>query len=215
MPVEQGDFVEIEYTAKLKEDNQVFDTTNVDEAKKANIYNENTKYEPVIICVGEKQIVRGIDERLVGKEAGNFTFELTPDEAFGRKDPAQIQMIPSLKFAQQNVKPFPGLQLNVDGRIGIVKLVTGGRILVDFNHPLAGKPIVYEISLKRVITDLKEKVEAVLKFFNIPGQVAVEEKTAKITLPTELPEQAANPLKATIKRLTKVEDVSFEVKKSS
>jgi len=215
MPVEQGDFVEIEYTAKLKEDNQVFDTTNVDEAKKANIYNENTKYEPVIICVGEKQIVRGIDERLVGKEAGNFTFELTPDEAFGRKDPAQIQMIPSPKFAQQNVKPFPGLQLNVDGRIGIVKLVTGGRILVDFNHPLAGKPIVYEISLKRVITDLKEKVEAVLKFFNIPGQVAVEEKTAKITLPTELPEQAANPLKATIKRLTKVEDVSFEVKKSS
>ena len=212
MPIEKGNFVEIAYTGKLKEDGLVFDTTHADIAKEANIHDEQTSYGPVIICVGERQIVEGVDDALVGREAGNFERDIAPEKAFGRKDPSQIQMIPTQKFAQQKVKPFPGLQLNVDGRRGTVKIVTGGRILVDFNHPLAGKAVHYEISVKRIVHGTQEQVEAVLKMFRLPGEVAIEEKKATITLPQALPEQASTPICETIKRLVKLDDVVFAVK---
>jgi len=212
MPIEKGNFVEITYTGKLKEDGQVFDTTHVDVAKEANIHDEQASYGPVIICVGERQIVEGVDDALVGREAGNFEMDIAPEKAFGRKDPSQIQMIPTQKFAQQKVKPFPGLQLNVDGRRGTVKIVTGGRILVDFNHPLAGKAVHYEVSVKRIVHGTQEQVGAVLKMFRLPGEVAIEEKKATITLPQALPEQASTPIGETIKRLVKLDDVVFAVK---
>ena len=212
MPIEKGNFVEIAYTGKLKEDGQVFDTTHADVAKEANIHDEQASYGPVIICVGERQIVEGVDDALVGREAGNFEMDIEPEKAFGRKDPSQIQMIPTQKFAKQNVKPFPGLQLNVDGRIGTVKIVTGGRILVDFNHPLAGKAVHYEVSVKRIVKGTQEQVEAVLKMFRLPGEVAIEEKKVTITLPQALPEQASTPIGETIKRLVKLDEVAFAVK---
>jgi len=212
MPIEKGNFVEITYTGKLKEDGQVFDTTHVDVAKEANIHDEQASYGPVIICVGERQIVEGVDDALVGREAGNFEMDIEPEKAFGRKDPSQIQMIPTQKFAKQNVKPFPGLQLNVDGRIGTVKIVTGGRILVDFNHPLSGKAVHYEVSVKRIVKGTQEQVEAVLKMFRLPGEVAIEEKKVTITLPQALPEQASTPIGETIKRLVKLDEVAFAVK---
>ena len=214
MPVEKGDFVEIEYTGRLKENNQVFDTTKADVAKEADIFNENARYEPVIICVGENQIVKGVDEALIGKEAGNFTIDLVPEKAFGRKDPSQIQMIPGAKFRDQKIQPFPGLQLNVDGRLGTVKIVAGGRIMVDFNHPLSGKPVSYEVSLKRIVKETKEKIEAVLKMFSLIGEISVTENKATITMMQQLPDQVTNPLKETIKRLVKLDEVTFTVKET-
>ena len=213
MPIKIGDFVELTYTAKLKGNNEVFDTTDEQIAKNANIYNEKARYGPAIICVGERHIVPGVDEALVGKDAGNFTVDLPSDKAFGRKDPSLIQMIPSSKFSQQNIQPFPGLQLNVDGKIGVVKVAAGGRILVDFNHPLAGKEVSYDVSIKRMVTDVKEQVEAVLNILQLSNyQVAVEDQKVTITLEQELPEQVAHPLITALKRMTKLDEIVFATK---
>ena len=106
------------------------------------------------------------------------------EDAFGRKDTKLIQLIPTSKFRQQNIQPFPGLQLNIDGMFGTVKTVSGGRCLVDFNHPLSGKDLVYEVKLTRIVHDSKEKLAALLKIYLHAEnpEVEVSGDTANITL---------------------------------
>jgi len=163
MTIKTKDFIEIEYTGKL-EGGTVFDTTDGKVAKENEIYNEGMNYGPVIMCVGEKQILAGLDNALEGKEADKeYTIHLKAEQAFGKKNVKLIQLIQTSKFLKQKIQPVPGLQINIDGVMGLVKTVSGGRTLVDFNHPLSGKDLIYVIKIKRVIQDDKEKLEGYLK----------------------------------------------------
>ena len=54
--------------------------------------------------------------------------------------------------------------LNFDGKMGKVLSVSGGRVLVDFNHPLAGKEVIYEINVKKIIQDIDGKIKAFNSF---------------------------------------------------
>jgi len=67
--VSKKDFIEIEYTGKIKEDNTIFDTTDEDIAKENNL-ETHSGYEPIIICVGEEQLLKGIDGNLEGNDIG-------------------------------------------------------------------------------------------------------------------------------------------------
>ena len=150
-PIKKHDFVEIEYTGKLKEDNIIFDTTDEKTAKENNLHS-NTDYGPVIICVGEEQILKGLDKNIEGKEIGKeYNVDIKPEDAFGSKNAKLIQLIPTSKFKQQKIQPMPGMQLNIDGVVGTVKTVSGGRTLVDFNHPLAGKELLYKIPVYQTV----------------------------------------------------------------
>lgn len=214
MPIKKQDFVELDYTGKLKDSGDVFDTTDAETAKKAEIFNSKAAYQPVIICIGEHHILKGIDEFLEGKDVGKFTLELPADKAFGKKMADLVKMIPTSKFAEQNIKPVPGLRLNIDNVVGIVKTVSGGRTVVDFNHPLAGRDVVYELNVKRVVADKKEQVDALLRvLLGVHAPVVVNDKKAVISFPAEIPEGLSKPLSEKIKELTGLE-VSFEVKKS-
>ena len=156
--IKKYDFVEIEYTGKMKEDNIIFDTTDEKVAKENNLHTHND-FGPVIICVGEEQVLKGIDKNIEGKEIGKeHDVEIKPEDAFGNKNAKLIQLIPTNKFKQQNLHPMPGLQVNINGMVGIIKTVSGGRTLVDFNHPLAGKNLQYKIKIHKKITDDKEKL---------------------------------------------------------
>ncbi len=162
MELKPHDFIEIAYIAKIKETNKIFDLTDKELAKKHNIFNPNFDYSPKIICLGENNIIKGLDEALIGKSLGKYIIELTPEKAFGKKDPKLIKLVQTNLFKKQNITPFPGLQVNIDNLIGTIRTVTGGRTLVDFNHPLSGKNIIYEINIKRIVTDPKEKLKAIL-----------------------------------------------------
>lgn len=211
MAVKKDDFIEIEYTGRLKENNEVFDTTNEQTAKDEEIHNPNASYGPVIICLGEGQIVHGLDEALIGKEPGKHTIELNPNQAFGKKDAKLIQMVPLGKFTQNDIKPFPGLQVNIDNAVGTVKTVSSGRVLVDFNHPLSGKDIIYEIEIKRVVEDKKEQLESLLRLLiGIKDiTVSVEGNKAKAMLPANVPPQIAEELKKKVIALVKIDDLEF------
>src|SRR3989338_7882631 len=148
-PIKKYDFVEIEYTGKLREDGAIFDTTDEKVAKEHNLHS-HSDYGPVVICVGEEQLLKGIDKSLEGKGIGDeYDADIRPEDAFGSKDARLIQLIPTNKFKQQKIQPMQGMQLNIDGMLGIVKTVSGGRTLVDFNHPLAGKELSYKIKINR------------------------------------------------------------------
>ncbi len=212
MPIKKHDFVELDFTGRLKDTNEIFDTTDAKVAKEANIFSEKGDYSPIVICIGEGHILPGIDEFLEGKEPGKFKLDLPAEKAFGKKNAKLIVMIPTSKFAEQGIQPVPGLRLNIDNRVGMIKTVTGGRCVVDFNHPLSGRDVIYELNVNKLITDKKTQVEAVLKVLlglRSP-KVSVAEKKAKVTLP-ELPKPLLDELSKKLKELTGLDiEYSFE-----
>jgi len=212
MPIKKHDFVEIEYTGKLK-DGTVFDTTDEKIAKENNIHDPKAEYKPTVICIGEQQIPEGLDDFLQGKEPNQeYTVELLPEKAFGRKNAQKIKLIPLNTFKKQEIMPQPGLQVNIDNEMGTILRVSGGRVLVDFNHPLAGKEVVYTVKPLRIITDTKEKIEAFMKTsLNLPGiKTEIKDSKAVITMPLELPPQAQEPIKKKLIELAQIKEVEFK-----
>ena len=163
MKTKKHDFIELDYTGSV--DNNIFDTTSEAIAKKENINKENAKYGPSLICIGEKWVVKGLDEALEDKEI-NKDYEVTiqPEDAFGKKDGKLIQIVSTSTLTKQKIRPYPGLQIYAGNLMGIIRTVSGGRTTVDFNHPLASKIVTYKFKINKIITDNIEKVKAMLEF---------------------------------------------------
>lgn len=202
--IQEKDFIELNYTGKLKEGNIVFDTTEEQVAKDNNLYQEKREYSPTIICVGQSQVIAGLDKSLIGKEINkDYTIEVLPEEAYGKKDAKLIQLVSTSKFLKEKIRPMTGLQVNIDGMTGIIKTVSGGRTLVDFNHPLAGKSLIYNIRINKIIVDDKEKINSILKL-NLgikDAEINIENNKAKITTKHEIPKELHEGLKKVIKEL--------------
>ncbi len=171
--IKQGDFIKIAYTAKL-EDGSVIDTTDEKVAKEYGLYDENARYGDIVIVVGEGNVVKGLDEQLVGKKVG-FKGEIVvpPEKAFGKYDPKKREIISLRKLPE---RPRPGQRVRIGNRVGTVERVIGRRAIVDFNHPLAGKTIIFEVEIKEKVEDLAEKVKALFVMYTgLDVEVEVEE----------------------------------------
>ncbi len=212
--VKEKDFIELEYTGKV--DNVVFDTTDEKIAKDNDLFDEKAEYKPITICIGQGQIIKGLDNALVGKEPNKgYTVEVKAEEAYGKKNAKLIQLISTSKFRKENIQPMPGLQVNIDGTMGLIKTVSGGRTLVDFNHPLAGKDLTYNIKINKIITDSKEKINSILKV-NLgikDADVKTENNKATISTKQEIPKEIHEELKKMIKELLPALD-EITIKKS-
>lgn len=208
--IKKGDFVELDYTGRIKDDKIIFDTTEEDVARASDNYNPKFLYKPAIICVGEHQLIKGLDDILIGKNPGKFTVEIKAENGFGKKSPALLKLLPLKLFMKDNIQPFPGLEVNVDNQLGIIRSVSGGRVIVDFNHPLASKDLVYDISLIRVVTDPVEQVRSMLEMIQLPfATIDIEEDKAIIVLKTKLPEEMLDEMAEHIKKLTRLSSVTF------
>jgi len=201
--LKEGDFIEVEYIAKIKGSEIIFDLTDEKLAKEKNIFNPNLKYGPVIICLGQKHILIGLDKKLIGKDVGEFTINLSAEEAFGKREPKLIRVYPTSVFKEKNINPQPGLPLNIDGKIGLIRTVTGGRTYIDLNHPLSGKDISYEIKINRIVKDTKEKLNSLLRILLLLKEpnAKINEETAEIILKEKLPNELESALKDKIKEL--------------
>ena len=154
MELSKKDFIEIEFTGKVK-DGEIFDSNIKEDLKKIN---PDAKPKPLVFCLGEAMFLKGIDDFLIGKGVGEYQIELQPEKAFGNRDSKLMQMIPMKIFNEQKVNPVPGAMFNFDGRIAKILTVSGGRVMVDFNNPLAGKTVVYNIKVLKKVDDLNEKI---------------------------------------------------------
>lgn len=159
--LQKNNFVEIEFTGKVK-DGELFDTNIKSEAVKMELEIEE---RPLTICLGQNMILPAIDDFLIGKEIGKHSIELLPEKAFGMRDKSLIKTVPLKMFIEKQIMPRPGMMFNFDNAIGKISSVSGGRVIVDFNNPLANKTVVYEINVKRVLEDNKEKVDSLMNFF--------------------------------------------------
>ncbi len=213
MALTKGQFIELDYTGRL-EDGTVFDTTRKDVAEKAGL-DPKAQYRPVIICLGQGQLLPGLDAFLEGKGLGTHACTLPAEQAFGRKDGKLLKLIPLQKFKQAKLEPFPGLEVNIDDHYGVVRSVSGGRVTVDFNHPLAGKDLSYELDAKRIVEQPEEQVAALLDMAGVHHHgVAMEaEGHAVIRTHAQLPQPVAESINAMITKLTTVRTVTYHVDK--
>ena len=203
MAIKNHDFVEIDYTGTMKDDNIVFDTTVEQVARDNGFYKEGASYKPAIICVGERQVVPGIDRNVIGKEIGQeYTFDLQPEEAFGKKDAKLLQLVPFSRFKKDNIQPFPGMQVNIDDNMGIIRTVSGGRILVDFNNPLAGKEVVYKIKINRIVENDEEKVTSLLEILGMQNaHIHNNNGDMEVVFGQGMPEEVSKAVEGNVKKL--------------
>lgn len=180
MKFKEKDFIEIEFTARTK-DGEIFDSNIEKDLKEIG---SKTKVEPFIFCLGQGMFLKAIDDYLIGKEPGKYTLELEPEKAFGKRQPNLINRIPLKLFKEHNVNPVPGILFNFDGRIGKVLAVSGGRVILDFNNPIAGKDVIYEIKILKKVEDEKEQIKAFIKFL-FKKELAFEIKENKIIISVE------------------------------
>ncbi len=171
--INKNDFIEISFTGKITNTDEIFDTNIEADAKAANFKTEGIK--PLILSVGHKMLPEGFDDDLIGKDAPDtkgcaerrakeYTINLKPEQAFGKRNPQLVRMVPTKHFHEQKIDPVRGMQLNLDGQLVKVLSSDRGRTLVDFNNPLAGKPVTYTYKINKTITDQKEKINALQDF---------------------------------------------------
>jgi len=191
--VEKGRVAIVEYSLFVKDTGELVDTTSEVDAKLYKKYVEGAVYEPEVVVVGEGRFFQGFEESLASCEEGKEAeFEIPPEKAYGPRDPSKVKIYPRRLFEKQNVRPEIGREVRINDESGRILAVEGGRVVVDFNHPLAGKTLKLKIKVLKVVTDPVEAVKYLVKrrfrgvkIDNI--SVNVDRESGKVTV--ELPKE--------------------------
>lgn len=192
MALQKGDFILIDYVAKVKETGEVFDTTIEEIAKKERLYREGEIYEPKLVVVGEGWVLKALDESLLSMEVEKqATVEIPPEKAFGSRDPEKVKRVPLRQLTAKGITPTLGMRLEYDGKMATVRAIGAGRVLLDFNPPLAGKTLVYEVTVKKKLETQEEKIAAIIHRRIPTVEVEKFKFTVKAkTISIEMPEEA-------------------------
>jgi len=191
-PVKEGDFLLLEMTGKSVDTGDVFDTTNEELAKEEGIYDENRTYGPRLVVVGESYVLKGLDDKLPGlKLEESAEVEIPAEEAFGERNQDNVRTMPFRMLRSKGVNPVPGQQIEMDGRTAQVRSVAAGRVQLDYNHPLAGRKIAYEVKPTTRYEGDEEKIRALIgrRFFGIDldlFKIKVLKKKVRIEIPEEI-----------------------------
>lgn len=178
--VEKGDTVKVDYVGKLL-DGTVFDTSILEEAKNAGIYNESRIYEPLTLKIGDGSTIPGFENGLLGmKEGETKTITIPPEQAYGPEDPKLMITLPRIleevpkeqeltRFEEiprtfqatvssfvtrYGVQPTVGTIIDLADWPGQVVQVTGTDVVIE-HKPQIGKSITNEVTTF-TITEIKD-----------------------------------------------------------
>lgn len=150
--VKQGDTVLVNYVAKVN--GTVIDTNIKDIGEKSGL--KKSSYTPLNLTVGAGKFIKGFEDALYGmKEGGKKTVTIPPELGYGIYDPKKVIGVRNIELEKQGVnvsKLQVGMQL-MSSTNGILKIVgkTNDSVLIDMNHPLAGRTVVFDIELIKII----------------------------------------------------------------
>jgi len=189
----KGSLILIDYTAKVKDSEEIFDTTIEEDAKKHSIHEPNVKYQPKLVSIGEVSypVLKGLDEALAKTTVGDkLTVEVTPDKGFGERDSGKVRMIPIRKLGEDAEKVSVGDTIEVDNKRGIIRFIGSGRVQIDYNHRYAGKTILYDVNVVKSLDSPHDKVDGILKN-RLPLEDSkitfeLKDKEVNITIPEEI-----------------------------
>ncbi len=107
--------------------------------------------------LGDGTLLPGLEQLLLGLKAGDACrFGVPPEQAFGERDPAALQRMPRESFGELSLEEGQVIGFNTptgDELPGTVRSIDGDFVEVDFNHPLAGHHLDFEVSILEVGED--------------------------------------------------------------
>ncbi len=193
MTFEKGSLILVNYTAKVKDSEEVFDTTIEEDAKKYSIHESNVKYQPKLVSIGEVSypVLKGLDEALAKTSVGDkLTVEVTPDKGFGERDSGKVRMIPLRKLGEDAEKVSVGDTIEVDNKRGTIRFIGSGRVQIDYNHRYAGKTILFDVNVIKSLDSPNDKVDGILKnrlpVEDTKIEFDLKDKEVSITVPEEI-----------------------------
>jgi FKBP-type peptidyl-prolyl cis-trans isomerase SlyD len=194
--MQRGEMVLITYTGKVVEEGKEFD-----------------RGEKVPVIIGEGFVIKGLEEELEKMSVGEEkTVVIPPEKAFGLRKKELIKLLPASTFRERGYKPRAGEIVVFDnGIFGKVISVSGGRVLVDFNHPLAGKELEYRVKVDRVVEDPEEKARYIVDFFfeDMAELEKIENGVARIAVKGVLLERNKKRVVELLKKYCHVREVEF------
>ncbi len=168
--MENGDIIKLQFDS-FTDDGKLVETTDEKKARDAGIYDEHTVYKPMVTIIGSGRLLKGLEEDLkkanIGEEKEVI---LPPEQAFGIRDTNNIKVMSMREFERKEIEPEVGKIVKIGDKYGRIVTVTPGRVVVDFNHPLAGKSIKYTYKILEKIENEEDKIRAIIEI-NFPKDV--------------------------------------------
>ena len=163
MTLQKGDFILINYVAKVKETNEVFDTTKEDVAKKEHLHKEGQVHEPELVVVGEGWVLKALDDALTTMDLNTpSTVEISAEKGFGQRDPEKIKRVPIKQLYAKEINPVVGARIEYQGKSATIRSIGAGRVLLDFNAPLAGRTLIYDVTVMKKLETAEQKIGALI-----------------------------------------------------
>jgi FKBP-type peptidyl-prolyl cis-trans isomerase 2 len=140
--IKKGSKVKVHYTGKLT-NGKVFDTS--------------VEKEPLEVVVGQSGLIKGFEDGLMGmKEGEKKTIEITPEDAYGQLIEGRTQEVEKSMLPEEIQV---GMALQANGEVGTmvvtVKEIKEETVVLDANHPLAGKDLIFELEVLEVTNTKK------------------------------------------------------------
>jgi FKBP-type peptidyl-prolyl cis-trans isomerase 2 len=149
--IDKGDTVKVNYTG-LFENGEIFDSSLEEKAKVGGNYDPDRTYEPLVVKIGAKQVIDGFEKALLGmKNTEEKKVTIPPEEGYGNFDASLVKKIPRGSFKSASITPEVGMLLNTQAGIGKIIKINSSDIDIDFNSPLAGKTLVFEIKVEEIL----------------------------------------------------------------
>lgn len=143
MKVKKNDKVKVEYTGSF-DNGEIFDTSN-----------HEGHSHPLEFEAGSGMVIKGFDDAVIGMELNEEKeIHLKPEEAYGKSNPKLMIKIPKERLPK-NQAPKIGMMMGMqtpDGRQvhGRIAKIDGKEIVIDLNHPLAGKNLNFKIKVVEI-----------------------------------------------------------------
>lgn len=119
------------------------------------VIDSNFERDPATFTVGDGNLLLGFEKAIYGLQEGDKkTLVIKPEDSFGQRNPNNVQEIPRAQFSN-DIELSEGLMLSfADAQKtelpGVVRSFDEDVVVVDFNHPLAGRDILFEVAILRI-----------------------------------------------------------------
>ena len=120
------------------------------------VLDSSKQREPLKFKVGSEQVLPGFEKAVQGMKVGEKrSFQVSPDDGYGEEDPDEIREISKDKLPP-DVIPEAGMTLYAKGIDGLpvpvrIVEVTNNLVIMNFNHPLAGKTLNFEVEIVNIL----------------------------------------------------------------
>jgi len=191
--LQDGDFIELAYTARTVESGDLVDTTDEEIAEEEGVDTEEQEFAPRTIVLGEGHLFEAVEADILGSEVGDEGSVTVPAvDAFGEYNEEEVRTVSADKIPEDD--RYPGAHVDVDGQHGHVETIIGGRARVDFNHPLAGEDVEYEYEILDTIDDRVEQAQGLLAtYFDVELDMEIETDEVEEEVEVETEDEDAEP----------------------